>query len=73
MAKYRVRWDYEARDWHGKLIKLHKGEEVELDEGVAIWVNADSPGVLHEVGVDPRQRHLEEPGEDRMIKQARTR
>jgi hypothetical protein len=72
MPKYKVRWDYECRDWHGHLIKLHKDEIVELDEGVATWVLADSPGVLHELVQEPQPRLIDAPGEDRMLKQARS-
>lgn len=71
--KYLVRWDYEARDWHGKLVRLRKGEIVELDEGVATWVLADSPGLLHEFPVRQQARLIDQPGEDRMLKQAKNR
>jgi hypothetical protein len=70
MRSYRVRWDYEARDWNGHPIKLRKDEIVQLDEGVATWVLADSPGILHELGGAQKARLIEEPGEDRMLKQA---
>lgn len=71
--KYKVRWDYECRDWHGNTIKLRKGEIVEMDEGLATWVMADSPGLLHELSETRQARLMDEPGEDRMLKQAKNR
>lgn len=75
MPKYKVRWNYESRNWNGDIITLRKGEVVELEEAVADWVSKDSPGVLHEVGDKGASlaplRLLEEAPKDRMVRKAR--
>lgn len=73
MRKYRVRWDYVGRNYDGRQIRLNKGDTVNLDEATAVWLLADNPGMLHELGGRGQERLLEEPEEDRMVKQARKR
>lgn len=73
MTKYKVRWNYDGRDWRGHRVRLHQGEEVEMDEALATWLEADSPGMLHDLTMERKQRQMEMPGEDRMIKQAAKR
>lgn len=71
IRKYVVQWRYSS-SYGGPWVK---DQEVELDEGLAVIINRDSPGVLaakKEQVDDPlATRQLETPQHDRQEKRAR--
>jgi hypothetical protein len=59
-----------TREYQRIGLDLKRGDEVTLSEGVAAWVNRDSPGTLELVEGETETRVIEQPPADRMVRQA---
>jgi len=59
-----------TRDYQRIGLDLKRGDWIELPAGVAAWVNRDSPGTLEFVEGVTETRVIEQPPEDRMVRQA---
>jgi len=62
-----------TRDYQRIGLDLKRGDWIELPVGVAAWVNRDSAGTLELVEGVTETRVIEQPPEDRMVRQAEKR